>query len=162
MEVSMEPRHTSRTGRRRLIVALATVVALSAAACAAAKPSGGSVDVALQEWAVLPAQSSVDSGPVTFTVENTGPNDEHEMVLIRTDLGAGALPTDENGKVDEEGAGMEAIGEIEEFAPGNTETATFDLEPGHYVLICNIVSDEPDGSKESHYKMGMFIDFTVN
>jgi len=37
----------------------------------------------------------------------------------------------------------------------------FDLAPGKYVLICNIVQTEPDGSKEAHYKVGMRTAFTV-
>lgn len=148
-------------GRVRLLAALAALALVGAAGCAAAKPAGGSVAVALQEWAVVPAQSSVSAGPVTFKVTNNGPEDPHEMVIIKTALGAGDLPTNEFGKVDEEGAGIEMIGEIEEFDPNATETATFDLTPGAYVLICNILQDEPDGSKESHYKMGMYIPFTV-
>ena len=51
--------------------------------------------------------------------------------------------------------------EIEEFDPGKTGTATFDLAAGRYVLVCNIVQDEPDGTKESHYLMGMSTEFTV-
>jgi hypothetical protein len=38
---------------------------------------------------------------------------------------------------------------------------SFDLAPGKYVLICNIVQTEPDGSIEAHYKVGMRTAFTV-
>ncbi len=147
-------------GSSRLLATIA-LVALAGAACAAAKPAGGTVDVGLQEWAVVPAQTSVNAGPVTFKVNNTGPDDPHELVIIRTDLAPGKLPTDAFGKVDEAGAGIEMIGEVESFDPGKTETGTFDLKAGTYVLICNILQDEPDGSKESHYRMGMFTAFTV-
>jgi uncharacterized cupredoxin-like copper-binding protein len=156
----MDTRITS-TGRARLMAVLAALALVGTAGCAAAKPAGGNVDVALQEWAVVPAQSSVSAGPVTFKVTNNGPDDPHEMVIIKTTLGPGDLPTNEFGKVDEEGAGLETIGEIEEFDPSKTETATFDLAAGSYVLICNILQDEPDGSKEAHYTMGMYIPFTV-
>ena len=148
-------------GRVRLLALLAVLAVVGAAGCAAAKPTGGTVDVTLQEWAVVPAVASVAAGPVTFNVSNKGPDDPHEMVIVKTDLAPGQLPADEFGKVDEEGAGLEAIGEIEEFDPGKVETATFDLKAGSYVLICNIVQDEPDGSKESHYRQGMYIAFTV-
>ncbi len=116
----------------------------------------------LQEWAVLPAQSAVRAGSVTFNLKNAGPDDPHELVVIKTDLAPDKLPTDADGKVDEEGAGIEFIGEIEEFDPNKSETATFDLKAGKYVLICNIVEEEADGDKEAHYKMGMFTSFTVN
>lgn len=157
----MIPR-TKVAGRARLVVLMAGLALVGAAGCAAAKPAGGTVAVVLQEWAVVPDSASVKAGPVTFNVSNKGPDDAHELVIIKTDLAPGTLPTDELGKVDEEGAGLETIGEVEEFDPGKVETATFDLKAGTYALICNIVQDEPDGSKESHYRQGMFIAFTVN
>lgn len=148
--------------RARLLALLAGLAVVGAAGCAAAKPAGGTVAVVLQEWAVVPAAASVKAGPVTFNVSNKGPDDPHELVIIKTDLAPGELPTDELGKVDEEGAGVETVGEVEEFDPGKVETATFELKAGTYALICNIVQDEPDGTKESHYRQGMFIAFTVN
>lgn len=149
------------------------VLALVAAACAqgAGGGGGGTMDVALQEWAVIPAQSSVEAGSVTFSLENTGPDHPHELIVIRTDLAPNALPTTHEGAVDEEGEGLEIVGEIEEFPPGETREATFDLEPGSYVLVCNIVAGagEHGGEEEAehmdgmevHYKMGMFAAFTV-
>ncbi len=157
----MDAKNMSRRGRLWLLGAAVTVAALGLVGCSAAKTAGGTVDVALQEWAIVPAQSTVNAGPVSFKVTNKGPEDEHELVILRTDLGAAALPTNEFGKVDEDQAGMELIGEVEGVEPGAAETATFDLTPGNYVLICNILQDEPDGSKEAHYKMGMYTAFTV-
>lgn len=126
----------------------------------------GTVDVTLQEWAIIPAQTSVEAGPVSFNVENTGPDHPHELLVIRTDLAPDALPTTHEGAVDEEGEGIEIIGEIEEFPPGETRQATFDLEPGSYVLVCNVLAEagehgaeeegEQMGGMEVHYKMGMF------
>ncbi len=156
----MDPR-TTKAGRARLFAVMA-VIAVVGAACSAAKPAGGTVDVGLQEWAVVPAVASIGAGPVTFKATNTGPDDPHELVVFKTDIAPGDLPASDVGKVDEEGAGIEMIGEIEEFDPGKTASATFDLKPGKYVLLCNIVQDEPDGTKESHYRQGMFIAFTVN
>jgi hypothetical protein len=118
------------------------------------------VEVTLQEFAVLPAQASVEAGEVSFEVENTGPNDPHELVVIRTDLAPDALPTTEDGAVDEQGEGIEVIGEIEEFPPGEARSGTFDLEAGSYVLICNVVEEE-EGGHEAHYAEGMFTAFTV-
>jgi uncharacterized cupredoxin-like copper-binding protein len=139
----------------------------SAADAASASPAdaagaGGTVDVVLQEFAVLPSVPSIGHGSVTFNATNTGPEDAHEMVVFKTDLGLHDLPASAEGKVDEEGAGLTFIGEIEEFEPGKTGTGTFDLAPGRYVLVCNIVQDEPDGSKESHYIQGMEVEFIVN
>jgi len=150
-------------GRGRALGVSALALALVTSACgSAATPAGGTVAVALQEWAVVPARPSVNAGKVTFNVSNKGPDDPHEMVVIKTDLAPDKLPTDADGKVEEEGAGIEFIGEVESFDPGKSETATFELKPGKYALICNILQDEPDGSKEAHYKMGMLASFTVN
>jgi hypothetical protein len=99
---------------------------------------------------------------VTFVAKNTGPDDVHEMVVLRTDLDPAALPVDNDGKADEEGDGISSIGETGDVAVGATKDVAFDLAPGKYVLICNIVQTEPDGSKEAHYKGGMRTAFTVD
>ena len=137
----------------------ATSAATNPAASAAS--GGGTVDVALSEFAVIPSVSSIEAGTVTFTATNSGPDDPHELVVIKTDLGDRRLPVNSEGKVDEAAAGLTVIGEIEEFEPGKTGTVTLDLAPGKYVLVCNIVQDEPDGTKESHYLKGMSTEFKV-
>ena len=145
--------------RRRRILVLGSALALAVAGCGS---GGGSetVEVTLQEWAVVPASSSVAAGSVTFEATNNGPDDPHELVVFKTDLGHRDLPLREDGGVDEEGAGVELIGEIEEFDPGSSESATFDLQAGSYVLLCNLVEEE-DGELESHYGLGMSVPFTV-
>lgn len=60
--------------------------------------------------------------------------------------------------MDEEGENIEALDEIEEFAVGETQSLTLDLEAGSYVLICNIYTAE---EQESHYQEGMRLGFTV-
>ena len=116
------------------------------------------MEVKLQEWSVLPAQDSVAAGSVTFKVTNTGPNDFHEFVVLKTDLDAGALPTDATGAVSESGAGIKVEGEIEDIAVGAGSELPLTLAAGKYVLLCNIY-DETE--KEAHYKMGMQTAFTV-
>jgi hypothetical protein len=131
---------------------------LALVACGGSKQTA--VDVTLQEYSVILAADSAPAGEVTFDVENTGPNDPHEFVVIRTDLAPDALPTSDDGSVDEEGVGIDVIGEIEAFPVGETHSATFDLEAGGYVFICNVV-EEDDGETEAHYQQGMRTAFTV-
>ncbi len=119
---------------------------------------GTTVTVGLKEFAISTSQASVPAGAVTFEATNDGPEDEHEMVVIKTDLGLLDLPTDATGTVDEEGEGVEAIGEIEEFGVNQTKDLTLDLAPGNYVLICNIYTQSEN---ESHYQEGMRTSFTV-
>jgi len=113
-------------------------------------PGGGShVNVTLKEWSLTPDPASVPAGGVTFAATNDG-SVEHEMVLLKTDLAADALPI-AGGAVDE-GAAGDVIDEIPAFASGATQTLTLALEPGAYVLFCNI---------SGHYQQGVWSAFTV-
>lgn len=146
--------------RRRSAAGLALVatLALVAAGCSSDE-GGGTVEVTLQEFAVVPAPSSVSAGEVTFEVINEGPDDFHEFVVFKTDLAPDALPTLEDGSVDEAGEGLEPpIDEIEDIAVGDTPTLTVSLEAGNYVLICNIYDA---AEVEAHYQEGMRVGFTV-
>lgn len=141
--------------RRARALVLSVIGLVFIAGCAA---GGGTVKVKLQEFAIVPDKAEITAGKVTFEVTNDGPADVHEFVVIKTDLAPGDLPVDETGTVDETGEGMEVKGEIEDVAVGASESVPLDLAAGKYVLICNIYSED---EKESHYKEGMRIAFTV-
>ena len=143
-----------RQGRPVTAAAILALAVLALPAC-----GGGAVDVTLREFEVAPAQDSASADSVTFSVANEGA-ETHEFVVIKTDLAPEALPTAEDGSVDEEGGGIEVIGEIEDIAAGDTQETTLDLDAGSYVLICNLVEEE-DGQVESHYQEGMHTAFTV-
>lgn len=146
---------------RKVAVVLAATLALAASACSSDDGDGGdgsTVAVTLQEFAIAANPTSVPAGEITFEAENIGPDDLHEMVVFRTDLAPEALPTNDDGSANEAGEGVELIGEIEEFPVGETQTATFDLEAGSYVLICNIYDAD---EVEAHYQEGMRLAFTV-
>jgi uncharacterized cupredoxin-like copper-binding protein len=156
-----------RAQAARVLIAPAMVIALIPACSndddAGGSPSafvdsGGSVAVTVQEWSVIPVPPDAPAGSVTFNITNKGPDDEHEFVVIKSDLDPGALPTDETGAVVETGEGMEVVDEVEAIPVGDSPTLTVDLEAGAYVLICNIY-DETE--KESHYQQGMRTSFTV-
>ena len=135
-----------------------TTAASSTVATTGSTGDGGNVAVTLQEFAIAAAPASAAAGSVTFDVNNVGPNDVNEFVVIKTDLGPTELPVDDKGVVDEEGAGIEPVDEIEDIAVGDTPSLTVDLEAGSYVLICNIYSED---EQEAHYSEGMRIGFTV-
>lgn len=150
-----------------LIGVVASVAALLLVSCGGDGDNGGgstetdgTVAVTLQEWAVVPDEASVAAGEVTFAIENTG-QETHEFVVIKTDLEALDLPTEEDGSVSETGEGMEVVDEAEEIPAGETVELAVSLEPGHYVLLCNILEEEEGGELESHFQMGMRTDFTV-
>ena len=140
-------------------LSVAWVLALLAAACGGgngtdqgttAGSGATTVNVELKDFAITPEVSSATPGEVTFSATNAGPS-EHELVVIKTDIAPDQLPV-ESGAAEETGTDLEAIGEIKEFASGGTESATFDLEAGNYVLICNI---------PAHYESGMAVGFEV-
>jgi hypothetical protein len=110
--------------------------------------------VVLKEWAIETDQPTIHAGAVRFVVDNVG-LDHHEMVVLRTDLALGDLPRNEDGELDEEGEGLESMGEIEGIMPGQVETKVFDLQPGRYLLICNVTDVDSEGHTESHFAEGM-------
>jgi hypothetical protein len=149
------------------ILAIVALLTLSLAACqtsasespaASAAAGGTTVNVTLQEWAVVPDAESAPAGAITFVVTNDGPDDVHEFVILRTDLDPGDLPVDEHGAVTEAGEGIEVVDEIEDIPVGETQEVSAELEAGSYVLLCNIYSADED---EAHYAEGMRIAFTV-
>jgi cupredoxin-like protein len=157
------------SGRLRSVVLLFAVATLAFTACSSDKtPSGGStnspsgtkVAVTVQEYAVLPNPASAPAGSVTFNAENKGPTHTHEFVVVKTALTPDKLPTAADGSVSEEGAGIEAVGELEDIAVGTTKTVTFTMAAGSYVLFCNVV-ETVAGQTLVHYKLGMRTAFTV-
>ena len=120
--------------------------------------AGTEIDVTLREWSIIPEMDSADAGKITFNVENAGPEDVHEFVIVKTNLELDALPTAADGSMDETGEGVEVIDEIEDIPVGETQTVTVDAGAGSYVLVCNIY-DETE--KEAHYQQGMRTAFTI-
>jgi uncharacterized cupredoxin-like copper-binding protein len=120
----------------------------TAAATAAASDEEAPINVTLTEWALEVDEEHAHGGEVTFNVANKGAV-PHDLVVIRTDLAADALPT-ASGAVDE--TKVEIAGRSGVFTGGETKTVSIDLAAGSYVLICNV---------PAHYDLGMRIAFTV-
>lgn len=108
------------------------------------------VRVTLSEWTVVADPVSAPAGLANFRVTNEGTQD-HELVVIRTDLAADALPT-ADGVVDTEADDVTVRSEIEPFAPGGPRTLTLTVDAGDYVLVCNV---------PGHYQQGMRAAFAV-
>ncbi len=137
-------------GTRRALLSIAAAGALFVVAgCSTGTKT---VNIDLKEYAITADVLSVPAGSVTLKVRNAGDVD-HEMVVLKTDLSPSALPTDpDKDKVNEEGAGVQSIGELEDIHPGNTPSKTFNLSPGKYIFVCNI---------PGHYRNGMVVAFEV-
>jgi uncharacterized cupredoxin-like copper-binding protein len=102
-------------------------------------------DMNMATFKIAPDTQSVKAGLVTFEVTNTSTSIIHEMVVGKVD--PNSLPPYDaaNAKVDEES--FEALGEVAELDPGKSGSVTLNLEPGSYVLFCNI---------PGHYMGGMW------
>jgi hypothetical protein len=150
---------------RRLLPALVFVLALLMPAAlpgsaVAAKAKGAKVQVRLFEFGVRRKPPFVAAGKVTFRVKAIG-TDTHEFVVVRVQPGA-ELPTAADGSVDEEAIPTaDQIGELENIKPKKVKSLTKTLEPADYVLFCNTVEEEPDGTVEVHYAKGMHRGFTA-
>ena len=138
----------------------ASATSSTAAASSAPAEAATTVNVTVEEYKVTPETDSAPAGDISFNVTNNGPDDVHEFVVVKTDLAPAALPTKDDGSFDEDGEGVELMGEVEEIAVGSSEPLDLSLEAGSYVLLCNRVVTE-NGETESHYHEGMHAAFTV-
>jgi uncharacterized cupredoxin-like copper-binding protein len=131
------------------------VVALLATTALAGCSSGPSkVDVSLTTYVITLSTDSVKAGEVVFHVTNDATDLVHEFVIFKTDLPEDQLPLTAENIVDEEGAGITFINEVEDVAQGTSKDLTVTLEPGRYVLICNT-------AENNHYTHGMHVVFNV-
>jgi uncharacterized cupredoxin-like copper-binding protein len=89
-------------------------------------------------------------GEVTFDITNSGPS-VHEFVVMKSDLPDDQIPVD-GEEANEDAPGLRAVDEKENIAAGSQVSLGVTLEPGHYVVICNIAG---------HYSAGMHASFTV-
>ena len=136
----------------RLGVALVGALLLGAACGGGGDSSSGGVKVTEKDFSIAVDPSSVGNGEVTFTITNEGPS-THEFVVFKSDLAPDKLPLDSSaGQVDEEGQGVQHIDEKEDIAKGASTTLKVTLDPGSYVLICNL---------PGHYQQGMHVGLTV-
>jgi uncharacterized cupredoxin-like copper-binding protein len=142
--------------RRRIVMALALVGVISFVAAACGAGGGNKVNATLKDFSIGLDKSSGKAGEITFSVKNDGPS-VHEFVVFQTDLAPDQLPLtkDENGIdiVDEAGAGVTHIDEIEDIAVGSTQELKVTLAAGNFVLICNL---------PAHYQQGMHTAFTAS
>jgi uncharacterized cupredoxin-like copper-binding protein len=157
-----EEERMTRTVRRGL--ALIAIAGLLGSCSTPGASSGGTgpISATLKEWQISLSSTTHSAGAITFNITNTG-DKEHEFVVRKTDLKADALPlnADGSGEVSEDAPELKEVGdpsELAEIKAGSTNgTLTVTLQPGHYVIFCNLHVEEL-----VHYQKGMHTDLTVN
>lgn len=110
------------------------------------------VKVGMSDFKVEPKTDEAPAGQITFEPAVVDGSEGHNFVVVKTDLAPDALPTLPAGNADTTAEGVELMGFLNPFAPGDTPTLNVSAVPGKYVLICNIVD---------HYRRGMRAAFTV-
>jgi len=119
-----------------------------------APPAVNEVSFELKNGAIA-LTGSVKPGRNTVHITNTG-TVEHEIVFAKA-AGGASLPTLPNGAWDEDAMPAGAIIGEAELEAGASTTKTFTFTPGSWVGVCNVVS-----GTTSHFKNGMWLDFTVS
>jgi uncharacterized cupredoxin-like copper-binding protein len=114
-----------------------------------AAAGGQSLEVAMGDYFYDPVDAEAKAGTVNLSAPNEG-DLPHELVLAKTNDDPANLPTLGDGSVDEES--LDVPGEVGEAEAGTTGTATVDLQPGKYVMFCNL---------PGHYAAGMYGTLTV-
>ena len=161
-----------RGNQRALMVLIAALTVLALAGCSSSKSktasggqSGGGVTVTTAasggptvvnvvggekpdgKYYLTVTPGSVKAGKTTITFKNEGTK-VHEMVVLEDRHARRHLKVGADHKVSEDAS----VGEDSETPAGKTGRHV-DLQPGNYVLVCNI---------ERHYEKGMYAAFTVS
>jgi uncharacterized cupredoxin-like copper-binding protein len=130
----------------------ATTVALIFIAILTSCGGGGSgadqsqVSVTLEDGKITIDPEAVPAGNVTFDVTNDG-SMVHEIEVFSGD--SVDLPIS-NGVADT--GDMDLVDEVEDILPGGNPELRLRLDPGTYIIICNL---------PGHYAMGMVAKLTV-
>ena len=144
--------------RLALLALFGTLMMLVAAACQPSGPSAATpgpvvatIQVTEKNFNIALDTDVVPPGNVKFVISNHGP-DQHEFVIINTDLAATNLPVDYYTYKVKEDQLNEAYNH-DHFPAGQTVEAVVPLQPGHYDVMCNLAG---------HYLKGMHASFTVS
>ena len=112
---------------------------------------GLSADMSKAIMHVTADTESVPAGDVTFAVTNASNTMIHEMLLVKVNDTHAQLPYFAgDDRIDEDKAG--SLGEVSELDAGKSGSLTLTLDPGSYVLFCNL---------RGHYMAGMWTTITV-
>jgi hypothetical protein len=143
------------------VLALTLAVGVGTGGASVGTAKSGKVRVILSEWIANPKPKKIAAGKIKITAKNLGAED-HELVVVLGD-DAAALPVDADGAVvEDELPEGSFVDEIEDIAPEKSKSKKFKLDPGTYVIFCNITETEDTGEVESHFKNGMHGILKVN
>jgi uncharacterized cupredoxin-like copper-binding protein len=150
----VDPR--SGSGRRLAALAALLVLAAGAAGCGSTHGGGGGAEVVSvneRDFSIAASPKVLQAGDVVFRDDNHGP-DAHELIVARApDTPGIQLPFRSDGlTVSEEQLKRAIVGALEPGEAGSVRELHVRLEPGRYVLFCNMAG---------HFMAGMSAVVTV-
>jgi uncharacterized cupredoxin-like copper-binding protein len=99
----------------------------------------------------IPA-GTLPAGKLLFVDTNRG-SIPHELVMFKTASTGGPLPMRKDGDLDEDSSKIENVVDSgSALAPGESRVMSANLEPGSYIIVCNL---------PSHMKLGMIEKISV-
>ena len=129
-------------------VSVAALIVSCAGSQSQSLPSDVQVMVDMKDYSVTVTPPTFKAGTIKFGVRNLGAM-AHQFDLIKTDLAADKLPVDNaNAKAKEDGL----VKQLLNIPAGKVATISGDVQPGHYVIICNVAG---------HYQLGMRAEFNA-
>lgn len=130
------------------LVLLTVLLGALAVGCAPADENAEVVSVDLADFTIELSRDTVPAGRVTFAVRSDGPS-VHEIEIFDGASPGQTLPVEQSVA---DTTGLELVDEVENLLPGSTNQLTVDLDPGTYLIICNL---------PTHYANGMWAILTV-
>jgi uncharacterized cupredoxin-like copper-binding protein len=146
-----------------VIAAMALLLAIAAVLIVglAVRPSGGLtvpkgsrvVHVDEHDFHIqMRTQMPLSAGNYLFVDTNRGPS-PHELVMWKTDDRGDRLPLGSDHRVSEDAKELSSVLDSgSSLNPGETRVLSVSLDPGHYVVVCNL---------PGHYLSGMHVDVSV-
>jgi len=137
-----------------LVAAVVVIVVL------ATRPSGGLsvprgshvLRVDERDFHISVATTTLPAGNYVFVDTNHG-GSAHELVMWKTADPDDRLPMNKDDRVNEDSPALNSVLDSgSSLRPGETRLLATTLDPGHYVLVCNL---------PGHFKAGMHVDLTV-
>jgi uncharacterized cupredoxin-like copper-binding protein len=127
-----------------ILLSVATAQAASTVNVTLSGEGGGKMTMVLDK-------ASVSAGTVNFVVKNNAMTETHGMVVVKLKSKDQALPLNTaKHRIDEKK--LKSMGEVADLKAGATDKLEVKLEPGNYILLCNI---------KGHYEAGMWSPFEV-
>lgn len=135
---------SDRLGSRWIVPAIAILVV----ACAPVSSGGEKVQVDLVDFDISIAPDVASAGTLDLVIANDGAL-VHEIEIF-AGASVGQSLTVSNSVADT--TGLDLIDEVENVLPSSTAQLVVDLDPGTYLVICNL---------PGHYEQGMSTYLTV-